>query len=108
MTGRERRWLNPNRGPLKLFERNLDILVSRFLYPRLARLWNPYGWLLQRRFGLTDVELRPPGWPAGASLRVLLLSDIHTGIFLKPEVLAAIVRALMDEGPDLVAVAGDH
>lgn len=108
MTGRERRWLNPNRGPLKLFERNLDILVSRFLYPRLARLWNPYGWLLQRRFGLTDVALRPPGWPAGASLRVLLLSDIHAGVFLKPDLLASIVRALMDERPDLVAVAGDH
>jgi hypothetical protein len=28
MTSRERRWLNPNTGPLKLLERNLDILVS--------------------------------------------------------------------------------
>jgi predicted MPP superfamily phosphohydrolase len=109
MTGRERRWINPNRGPLKILERNMDILVSRFLYPRLAHLWNPYGWLLERRFGLTDVEVQPPGWRAGSDrLRVLLLSDIHTGIFLKPEVLAAIVRAVMDERPDLVAVAGDH
>jgi predicted MPP superfamily phosphohydrolase len=109
MTGRERRWLNPDRGPLKLLERNLDIVVSRFLYPRLARVWNPYGWLLERRFGLTDVEVSPTGWPPGGDrLRVLLLSDIHTGIFLKPDMLAAIVHALMQARPDLVAVAGDH
>jgi uncharacterized protein len=108
MTGRERRWLNPNRGPLKILERNLDIVVSRFLYPRLSRVWNPYGALLRRRFGLTDATLAPPGWPPGPPLRVLLLSDIHTGIFLKPDGLAAIVTAVMRERPDLVAVAGDH
>jgi hypothetical protein len=109
MTGRERRWLNPNRGPLKLLERNLDILVSRFLYPHLASLWNPYGWLLERRFGVTDAEVRLARWPRGGGpLRLLLLSDIHTGIFLTPDGLARIVRALMGERPDLVAVAGDH
>jgi predicted MPP superfamily phosphohydrolase len=109
MTGRERRWLNPNKGPLKVLERNLDIVVSRFLYPRLARVWNPYGWLLERRFGLTDAEVSPPGWPPGGGrLRVLLLSDIHTGIFLKPDILASIVTSLMALRPDLVAVAGDH
>ena len=108
MTGRERRWLNPNRGPLKVLERNLDIIVSRFLYPRLSRVWNPYGWLLARRFGLTDVAVTPPGWPPGPPLRVLLLSDIHTGTFLRPDVLGGIVTTLMQEQPDLVVVAGDH
>jgi predicted MPP superfamily phosphohydrolase len=108
MTGRERRWLDPNRGPLKILERHLDIVVSRFLYPRLARVWNPYSGLLERRFGVADVEVAPAGWPAGgARLRVLLVSDIHAGIFLKPEALAAIVTALMALQPDLVAVAGD-
>jgi predicted MPP superfamily phosphohydrolase len=38
---------------------------------------------------------------------VLLLSDIHTGIFLKPQTLADTVLALMDLEPDLVAIAGD-
>jgi len=108
MTGRERRWLDPNRGPLKIVERNLDILVSRFLYTRLAHVWKPYSWVLERRFGVADVEVSPAGWPAGgARLRVLLISDIHTGIFLRPEALAAIVTALMALRPDLVAVAGD-
>ena len=108
MTGRERRWLNPNRGPLKILERNLDIIVSRFLYPRLAHVWNPYSGLLKRRFGVADIEVSPRGWPVGGGgLRVLLVSDIHTGIFLKPDALAAIVTSLMALQPDLVAVAGD-
>jgi hypothetical protein len=108
MTGRERRWLNPNRGPLKILERNLDLIVSRFLYPRLGHLWSPYSRLLERRFGVADIEVSPAGWPRGAGrLRVLLISDIHAGIFLKPDALAAIVTSLMALRPDLVAVAGD-
>jgi hypothetical protein len=108
MTGRERRWLDPNRGPIKLLERNLDIVVSRFLYPRLARAWNPYSRLLAARFGVAEAEIAPPGWPPGCDrLRVLLLSDIHTGIFLQLETLAAIVTSLMQLRPHLVAVAGD-
>jgi predicted MPP superfamily phosphohydrolase len=108
MTGREQRWLNPNRGPLKILERNLDIIVSRFLYPRLAHVWNPYSRRLERRFGVAHIEVSPTGWPVdGGRLRVLLVSDIHTGIFLKPNTLAAIVTSLMALQPDLVAVAGD-
>jgi hypothetical protein len=108
MTGRERRWIDPSRGPLKLLERNLDIVVSRFLYPRLGHLWHPYSRVLERRFGVADAEVSPPQWPAGgARLRVLLLSDIHAGIFLRPDALAAVVVALMALQPDLVAVAGD-
>lgn len=108
MTGRERRRINPNRGMVKLFERYLDIVVSRFLYPHLSRVWNPYGWLLRRRFVLTEASVSPAGWPPGLPpLRVLLLSDIHTGIFLKPRMLADVVAALMTSRPDLVAIAGD-
>ena len=38
---------------------------------------------------------------------MLLISDIHGGIFLKPETLSQIIHALMQENPDLVVVAGD-
>jgi hypothetical protein len=41
------------------------------------------------------------------ALRILLISDIHAGIFLTPEVVSEIVSALMELQPDLVAVAGD-
>jgi len=108
MTARERRWLNPNTRVLKVVERALDIIVSRLLYPHLARVWNPYSWLLETRFSLGEAEVSPPGWPVACRrLRVLLISDVHAGIFLKPETLSTIVRSLMELHPDLVAVAGD-
>src|SRR4029450_13833400 len=57
---------------------------------------------------LAETKLAPAGWPGGlAPLRVLLISDIHGGIFLKPETLSQIIHALMQEKPDLVVVAGD-
>jgi hypothetical protein len=71
-------------------------------------VWNPYSGQLQRRFSVADATVAPAGWPeASTRLRVLLVSDVHTGIFLRPETLAALVHALMALDPDLVAVAGD-
>ncbi|MGH7826762.1 MAG: metallophosphoesterase [Candidatus Binatia bacterium] len=108
MTGKEHRWVNPNNGWLKVLERKADILISRFLYPRLTSFWNPYSWLLERRFSLGEISVSPNGWPKDLGpLRVLLISDIHTGIFLVPDTLSKIIVSLMELEPDLVAVAGD-
>jgi predicted MPP superfamily phosphohydrolase len=108
MSGRERRWINPNKGLVKILERNLDIVVSRYVYPHLSRVWNPYSWLLERRFVVTEASVSPLGWPTQLDpLRVLLISDIHTGIFLMPHTLAEIVRSLMELKPDVVTIAGD-
>jgi len=108
MTGKERRWINPNKGAFKVLERNMDIVVSRFLYPYLSAVWNPYSWLLENRFTLAETALSPQGWPAELDpLRVLLVSDIHCGIFLKPESLEKIIGSLMELEPDLVAISGD-
>jgi len=108
MSGRERRWINPTKGLVKILERNLDIVVSRSLYPHLSRVWNPYSWLLERRLVVTEVSVSPLGWPKELDrLRVLLISDIHTGIFLKPHMLSRIVLSLMELKPDLVTIAGD-
>jgi uncharacterized protein len=108
MNGRERRWLNPNKGVFKLMERNMDILVSRFLYPHLSAVWNPYSWLLEKRFALAEASLSPKGWPAELDpLRVLLVSDIHCGIFLQREPFETIIGKLMELRPDLVAISGD-
>ena len=100
--------MNPNRGLIKRAERYADIFVSRFVYPLLGPVWNPYSWLVERRFGLAEATLAPAGWPSGArSLRVLLITDIHGGIFLRPDTLGQIVRALMEMKPDLVVIGGD-
>jgi predicted MPP superfamily phosphohydrolase len=108
MTGKERRWINPNKGVFKLLERNADMMVSRFLYPHLSAIWNPYSWLLEKRFSLAQTSLSPQDWPADLDpLKVLLVSDIHCGIFLKPEPLAKIIGSLMELKPDFVAISGD-
>lgn len=108
MTGKERRLMNPNRGVIKRCERAADIFISRFIYPLLGRVWNPYSWLLERRFEVATSKLSPPRWPRGLTpLRVILLTDIHAGIFLKPQTLGTITSELMELEPDLVIVGGD-
>lgn len=108
MTGHERRLMNPNRGLIKLGERYADMVISRFVYPLLGRVWNPYSWQLERRFELAETKLSPAGWPTGLPpLRVLLITDIHAGIFLNPKTLWRIVHQLMELEPDLVVVGGD-
>lgn len=108
ISGNERRRMNPNRGLIKLAERYADIFVSRFVYPLIGLIWNPYSWLVERRFSVAEATLAPAGWPIGARpLRVLLITDIHGGIFLRPDTLGHIVRALMEMKPDLVVIGGD-
>lgn len=108
MTGRERRWLDPYRGFFKRTERGIDRLAARYLYPHVLGIWHPYCWQLPRRFSLAVATVTPPRWPRAADdLRVLLLSDIHTGAFLHPEVLGPLLEELMRLAPDVVAIAGD-
>jgi uncharacterized protein len=108
MTGQERRWMNPNRGAIKRCERAMDMLFSRFIYPWFGHLWNPYSWILKRRFVVAETKLAPAGWPSALPpLRVLLITDIHAGIFLKPESLAQIIRELVRLKPNLVVIGGD-
>lgn len=107
-SGTERRWLDPKKGLFKLFERGIDRLASRYVFPHILGIWSPYSWLLPRRFSLAETSLFPPCWPRDLPrLRVLLLTDIHTGPFMRAEVLSAIVTSLMALEPDLVAIAGD-
>src|SRR4026208_142182 len=108
ITGRERRRINPNRGLIKLCESYTDRVISRFVYPLIGHLWSPYSWLLERRFTLTETKLAPAGWPRVlAPLRLLLITDIHAGIFLKPETLGWIIDGLLQTKPDLVVIGGD-
>jgi uncharacterized protein len=108
LTGRERRWLNPHRGALKLLERTVDRLASRYVFPHLLGLWSPYSWQLPRRLCIAEARLSPKAWPAAMPpLRVLLLTDIHAGPFLRPNVLSRILASLMTLEPDLVAIGGD-
>jgi len=107
-SGRERRWLDSRHGLIKRSERVLDRFAARYVYPHLFGVWHPYCWQLPRRFAVATATLALPRWPRDApDLRILLLSDIHTGAFLHPEVLGAILEQLMQLRPDIVAVTGD-
>jgi hypothetical protein len=108
LTGRERRWLNPNRGVLKLLERTVDRLASRYVFPHLLGIWSPYSWQLPRRLRIAEAALSPTGWPqAMRPLRILLLTDIHAGPFILPAVLSPILESLMVLEPDVVLIGGD-
>ena len=61
MSGRERRWLNPSRGIVKLIERTVDRLASRYVYPHLLGVWSPYSWQLPRRLVIAQGSNIPPG-----------------------------------------------
>ena len=107
MTGEERRWLHP-RGPIKVFERTLDRVASRYVYPRLFGIWSPYSWQLPRRLEVAEATVRPTPWPAAMpALSALVVTDIHVGPFLLPEVLAEVLEELMRLEPDLVLIGGD-
>jgi len=107
MSGRERRWLHPQ-GPIKIVERTLDVVASRYVYPRLFGIWSPYSWQLPRRLEVSEATLHPTPWPASvAPLRILLVTDVHVGPFLLPDVLGGVFAELMKLEPDLVALGGD-
>ena len=107
-TGLERRRLDPFRGLFKRTERGLDRIATRYVLPYVFGIWHPYCWLLPRRFSLGVATVTPWRWPREADgLRILLLSDVHTGAFLRPEVLGRLLTELMRLEPDLVAMTGD-
>ncbi len=108
MTGRERRWLDAQRGIIKRSERFIDRVIARYVYPHLFGLWHPYCWQLPRRLEVATARLVPPRWPRSVPpLRVLHVSDIHTGAFLRPAILHDVLAHLMRLRPDVVAITGD-
>jgi predicted MPP superfamily phosphohydrolase len=67
-----------------------------------------YSRQVVRSLVLSHADLRLPGLgPALAGLRVLLLTDVHAGPFLRPQAVAAIVPRLQALAPDLVLHGGD-
>jgi hypothetical protein len=107
-TGTEHRWLFPRYGPVKTLERAIDELASEYIYPHVFGIWSPYSWQLPRSLVVTEGQVAPPRWPKDPPpLRVLHLSDIHTGPFLRASVLASVLAELMRLEPELVAITGD-
>ncbi len=106
MTGDERRLMNPEPRT----DQALRTLPGHFFFAfRVSAFWpclEPLLLVPGTALSLAETNSRQPvGPPDLAPLRVLLISDIHGGIFLKPQTLSQIIHALMQENPDLVVVA---
>ncbi len=105
---RLRRLFDPAHGWFRAIERETNILLSRHIWPFTPGLTRPYGLLLERQLTLSDAEVRVEGLPAPFDgLRVLLVTDIHTGPFLAPDVLGRTLARLLRIEPDLILLGGD-
>lgn len=105
---RLRRFFDPRSGWFRNLERTTNHLLSRHLYPRIPWIDLPYSLQLERHLTVSEATLAVSGLAEGLSgLRVLLITDVHAGPFLKPRVLERVFEKLLSLHPDLVLLGGD-
>ncbi|MDX1389354.1 MAG: metallophosphoesterase [Acidobacteriota bacterium] len=105
---RLRHFFKPATGWFRKLERKTSHILSRDLYPWIPGLTYPYSRQLERHLTLSEAEIEVAGLPPSFDgLRVLLVSDIHIGPFVRPDAMARVLRRLMTTEPDLIVVAGD-
>jgi predicted MPP superfamily phosphohydrolase len=99
---------HPERGWFRRLERAVSLWLARHVFPSLPGLAVVYSRQVRLSFVLSDAQVRLPGLGPGLSgMRVLLLTDVHAGPFLRPEALAEAVGKLRTLAPDLVLHGGD-
>ena len=105
---RRRPLFHPARGWLRRSERAIAHFLARDLYPYVPWIERPYGAQLRRTLMLSEATIRLPGLPPPfRGLRVLLVTDVHAGPFLAPDVLAGTFERLLSVAPDLILLGGD-
>lgn len=105
---RHRRLFHPVTGWFRRFERGIEHLLSTHLFPRLPGLAGIYSRLLERHLTLVEASLDLAGLPAHAEgMRILLITDIHVGAFLRPDALGRVFTRLLATRPDLILLGGD-
>ena len=99
---------NPVTGWFRSLERSVNHRLSRDVYPRIHKLNRIYDFILRKGLTVSEAEIGIRGLGYGFDgLRVLLISDVHCGPFISPEVLADTFRRIMVLQPDLILLAGD-
>ncbi len=107
-TFRPRHLFNPATGWFRRAERRTNNTLSRHVFPRIAGIRWPYGRILERQLMASHAELALADLPeAFFGIRVLLLTDIHTGPFLSRQTLERTFVRLMDLRPDVILLGGD-
>jgi predicted MPP superfamily phosphohydrolase len=102
-----RRWFDP-RGWFRTLERAGSHHLSRTIYPHLPGLTLPYGRILEKHLTLSEATIGLKGLPPEFDgLRMLVVSDIHAGPFVSPEVLDRTIARLVELRPDVIVLPGD-
>ena len=105
---RHRRLFHPVTGWFRRLERATEHFLSRHVYPRLLVLPSIYSSYLERHLTLMEGEVAMARLPAAFDgLRILLITDIHLGPFLRPAALERVFARLLAAQPDLVLLGGD-
>jgi hypothetical protein len=105
---RRRLWFHPRTGWFRRLERAAEHLLSRHVYPRVPGLARLYSFQMERHLTLVEGDVPVRGLPRefdGA--RVLLVTDIHVGPFVRPEAVRRVLARLQSVAPDLVLLGGD-
>ena len=105
---RRRRLFDPIHGWFRRFERAANLWLSHYFFAHIAGIHAVYTLQLDRHLTVSEGEITVRGLPEPfRGLRVLLVTDLHTGPFLAPAALAWVFQRLMRLAPDLILVGGD-
>ena len=82
--------------------------IAQHCFPRIPLIDVPYSRQLERRLTVSESTIALPGLGEGLrGLKVLLITDIHVGPFVKPRVLERTFEKLLSLRPDLILIGGD-
>jgi len=105
---RRRRLFDPIHGWFRRFERHANLWLSRYLFGNVPGIHAAYTLQLERHLTVMEGEIAVRGLPeAFRGVRLLLITDLHTGPFLAPGALALTFRRLLRLAPDLILLGGD-
>jgi hypothetical protein len=105
---RRRPLFDPASGWFRRFERAASMYLSRTVFPRVPGLHRIYDAQLRQNLSLSEADITMHGLSqAFDGLRILLITDVHTGPFLSVGVLSEAFRRLNGLQPDLILLGGD-
>lgn len=106
---RRRRLFDPVQGWFRRLERGANLFLSYHLLPRVPFIHRPYAWQLDRHLTVSEADIPVAGLPPALDgLRLLLITDIHTGPFITQRTLQRTFWRLSELRPDAILLGGDH
>ncbi len=91
-----------------LLTRSRFIAQAALLIGGLLTAGLAYGMTNRYRYKVRRVRIRPEGLPeAFKGLKIVQISDIHSGSFDNPEAVSEGIDAILEEKPDLILFTGD-